>query len=120
MTTGPDLTKSFPRSPHAMLGGYVLAARALDKCRADLAGTIGEYHTNCPLDHIFLDFAGLEYADFRKIVESGQDDAGVAEWIKENSKKKGIEVIHFNNEWRCPTECRSSSRSIFRRTYRLW
>jgi hypothetical protein len=28
--------KEFPRSPRATLGGYVLAARALDKCRAVL------------------------------------------------------------------------------------
>jgi Domain of unknown function (DUF5069) len=28
--------KEFPRSPRETLAGYVLAARALDKCRADL------------------------------------------------------------------------------------
>lgn len=38
-----DLTKEFPRSPREMLGGYVLAARAADKCRAVLAGTAGDY-----------------------------------------------------------------------------
>jgi hypothetical protein len=26
------------------------AARAVDKCRADLVGWEGEYHSNCPLD----------------------------------------------------------------------
>ena len=35
-----DLTKDFPRSPREVLyGGYVIAARKLDKCRATLAGT---------------------------------------------------------------------------------
>ncbi|TLY29238.1 MAG: DUF5069 domain-containing protein, partial [Nitrospirae bacterium] len=28
--------KEFPRSPRETLGGYVLAARAVDKCRAVL------------------------------------------------------------------------------------
>ena len=83
-----------------MLGGFVLAMRALDKCRADINGKIGDYHTDCPLDHIFLDYAGIEYAAFRKFVETGADDAAVGKWIEENSKKKGIDVIHFNNEWR--------------------
>jgi 50S ribosomal subunit-associated GTPase HflX len=30
--------KEFPRSPRETLAGYVLAAHALDKCRADLVG----------------------------------------------------------------------------------
>ena len=30
--------KAFPRSPREMLGGYVLAARAVDKCRAVFVG----------------------------------------------------------------------------------
>ena len=38
----PDLTKGFPASPHAMLAGYILAKRAVDKCRAELAGTVAE------------------------------------------------------------------------------
>ena len=52
----PDLRdgKEYPRSPRATLGGYVLAARAVDKCRAVLAGCQGEYHSNCPLDQRWL------------------------------------------------------------------
>jgi hypothetical protein len=47
----PDLTKTSPRSPAAPLGDCkALAARALDKCRAELAGTAGPYHFNCPVD----------------------------------------------------------------------
>ena len=47
-----DLAVECPRSPHETLGGFVIAARALDKCRADIAGTIGEYHYDCPLDKV--------------------------------------------------------------------
>src|SRR5437870_9726054 len=46
--------KEFPRSPRTTLAGYVLAARAVDKCRAVLAGWEGEYHSNCPLDQRWL------------------------------------------------------------------
>src|SRR5271155_5856061 len=73
----PDLTKGFPHSPHAMLAGYILAKRALDKCRAELAGTLGEYHFDCPLDNMFFGFAGLKGADFKKFVATGADDEAV-------------------------------------------
>jgi hypothetical protein len=88
----PDLTKGFPHSPHAMLAGYVLAKRALDKCRADLAGTIGEYHFDCPLDNIFFGFAGLKGADFREFVATGIEQHA--------TKRPRIEIIRWNNEWR--------------------
>ena len=39
-----DLTKEPPRSPRDMLGGFVILARCLDKCRAFLLGINGEYN----------------------------------------------------------------------------
>ena len=76
----PDLRagKQFPRSPRATLAGYVLAARALDKCRAVLVGTEGEYHANCPLDQQWLKFAEIEFEAFREVVASGATDDEVA------------------------------------------
>ena len=56
--------KEFPRSPRQTLAGYVLAARAVDKCRAVLAGWEGDYHSNCPLDQRWLKFAEIDYDDF--------------------------------------------------------
>lgn len=97
----PDLTKGFPHSPHAMLAGYVLAKRALDKCRADLAGTLGEYHFDCPLDNIFFGFAGLKGPEFREFVATGADDEAVAKWIEEHATKRPrIEIIKWNNDLR--------------------
>jgi len=97
----PDLTKGFPHSPHAMLAGYILAKRALDKCRAELAGTLGEYHFDCPLDNIFFGFAGIKGSDFKEFVATGADDAAVAKWIEQHATKRPrIEIIHWNNEWR--------------------
>jgi len=97
----PDLTKGFPHSPHAMLAGYILAKRALDKCRAELAGTAGEYHFDCPLDDMFFDFAHLKGANFRKFVATGADDAAVAKWIGKHAKKRPhIKIIKWNNDLR--------------------
>ena len=43
LTLAPDLRKTPPRSPRETLGGFVIAARMLDKARADLLGIDGEY-----------------------------------------------------------------------------
>ncbi len=77
----PDLTRRAPRSPRVRLGGYALLPRLLDKCRASLAGTIGEYHTNCPLDHHFLSFVGLEYDPLRADLAQGRTDGEILQWI---------------------------------------
>ena len=39
-----DLRKTPPHSPRDTLGGFVIAARMLDKARADLLGINGEYN----------------------------------------------------------------------------
>jgi hypothetical protein len=97
----PDLTKGFPSSPHAMLGGYILAKRCVDKCRAELAGTIGDYHFDCPLDNNFLGFANIKGPDLREFVATGADDEAVAKWITEHAtKRERVEIIKWNNSWR--------------------
>ncbi len=96
-----DLTKDFPRSPREMLGGYVIAGRAVDKCRSVLAGTAGEYHSGCPLDEIWLNFACISMDDFKKFVATGATDAEIAEWIQKTATSRPrIEVIKWNNDLR--------------------
>ena len=55
-----DLTQRPPRSARVRLGGYVILPRCLDKGRASLDGKNGEYHFACPLDKLFLEFAGVD------------------------------------------------------------
>ena len=83
----PDLTKTSPRSPRAPLGDFkVLAARALDKCRAELAGISGSYHFNCPLDQAFFKFTQIDSEQFKTFVAAGASDEEVANWIAKESK----------------------------------
>ena len=96
-----DLTHEFPRSPRETLAGYVLAARVLDKCRAAIAGTLGEYHFDCPLDRFFFEFAGVNAESFRSFVATGAADEAVAAWIAEHATPHSrIEVIKWNNRIR--------------------
>jgi len=101
-----DLTKTFPRSPRETLGGYVAAGRTLDKCRAVLAGTNGEYHFDCPLDGTFFGFTGISAEAFKDFVATSATDEEVAAWISERSKiKNPNEVIVWNNKMRCMRLC---------------
>ncbi|MEO6245970.1 MAG: DUF5069 domain-containing protein [Opitutaceae bacterium] len=96
-----DLTKTFPRSPRETLAGYIHAGRMLDKCRAVIAGTNGEYHYNCPLDRFLFDFTGIDPEEFKTFVATGADDAAVAEWITTHSKVKDRSaVVVWNNKMR--------------------
>jgi hypothetical protein len=97
-----DLTKEFPRSPRDIsIAGYVVAARCVDKCRAVLAETAGEYHSGCPLDEVWLDFVGIKYKAFKKFVATGADDAAISEWVATKAKQKNSrEVIAWNNKMR--------------------
>ena len=94
-------SKEFPRSPRQTLAGYVLAARAVDKCRAVLVGWEGEYHSNCPLDQRWLKFAEIDYEDFRSFVATGATDDELVAWIDQHAKKRPrAEIIAWNNKER--------------------
>jgi len=93
--------KEFPRSPRETLAGYVLAARAVDKCRAVIAGSQGEYHSNCPLDQRWLKFAEIDYNAYKAFVSTGATDDEVAAWVGERAKKRSrAEIISWNNKER--------------------
>ena len=83
-----DLTQRPPRSPRTRLGGYVILPRLLDKCRAELAGTNGEYHYNCPLDQRFFNFAGVSPEALKAEVKRGAGDGVILAWVRSNGLKK--------------------------------
>jgi len=93
--------KQYPRSPRELLAGYVVAARALDKCRANLVGWQGEYHANCPLDKQWLEFAEIDFRDFEALTATGATDDEIAAWIGEHAKKRPrSEIVVWNNKLR--------------------
>jgi hypothetical protein len=88
MNLAKDLTKEPPRSPRVRLGGYVILARTTDKCRAFLAGNIGEYHYDCPLDNMLFGFKGVTGDDFKAQVQAGASDTDLAAWIDSHGTPK--------------------------------
>lgn len=84
----PDLTKVPPRSPRVQLGGFVILPRMLDKGRATVAGTNGEYQFACPLDQRLLEFLGIEPEGLKTQLAAGKSDTEILRWVTENSKTK--------------------------------
>ena len=96
-----DLNIEFPRSPREKIADYVFAARALDKCRAYLAGTLGDYEFNCKLDRRFFDFTTLNAIEFMEFVATGADDEEVARWVTEHALSRDrSEIVQWNNQMR--------------------
>jgi len=95
----PDLTQYPPRSDRVRLGGYVIVARMLDKGRAMLAGTEGDYHYDCPVDKRFLEFAGVDATAVKEQLATGAGDGDVLNWINANSttKPSPVEIEAWSN-----------------------
>ena len=90
---GKDLTREAPRSPRIRVGGYAILGRTIDKCRALVAGDIGEYHFDCPLDNTLFGFKGVKGDDFKAQIENGASDQEMVEWLNRNGEKKRPEEI---------------------------
>jgi hypothetical protein len=99
-TLARDLRKTPPRSPRETLGGFVIAARMLDKARADLLGINGEYNFYpCGLGAFFWKFTGLDALQFKEFAGTGASDAEVDEWIRKHTvQKEQMPVTRWNNE----------------------
>jgi len=81
-----DLRNNFPRSMRSTMEGYVHLARMIDKCRAVLAGTEGEYIYPCPMDDRLLAFAGITADQFTAIVKANPSDDAMRTWFSQTAK----------------------------------
>jgi hypothetical protein len=97
-----DLRKNYPRSPREKLGGYVIAARCADKCRAFLIGMNGEYnYWPCSLASQWFSFTGITPDQLKEVVATGASDEEIAEWIVSHSQVKNADdVLRWNNRLR--------------------
>jgi hypothetical protein len=105
-TLALDLTQDYPRSPRALFAGYVIVGRILDKCRAFLNGTAGDYEFNYGMDRVFFEFAGIDADQFKDLVATGATDEEVVDWIHTNAK------VHSPGEiaaWNFTLKCRRIS-----------
>jgi hypothetical protein len=91
-----DLTKAAPRSPYVRIGNYAILARSIDKCKAFLQDTLGEYMFNCPIDRILFKFKGITADEFKAAVEKNSLDKDMLSWLDSSGIKKTSEEVQ---EW---------------------
>ena len=67
------------------LAGYAHLARMIDKCRAVLAGTEGEYIYPCPMDERLMEFVGMTSDQFTAAVKANPTDEEVVKWLQQTA-----------------------------------
>jgi hypothetical protein len=84
-----------------LLAGYVIGLWTLDKCRAFLNNSLGEYHFDCSGRQYVFRIHGHNGRSIKNFVATGASDEEVAAWLEEHAKpRERIEVIRWNNDLR--------------------
>jgi hypothetical protein len=109
-----DLTKQAPHSPRERVAGFAIASRAVDKCRATLAGKAGEYHFDCPLDNMLFSFKGITGDQFKSAVQSAKNYEDVGVWLLANGTAKTPPEIE---DWSDDAEAGSMMKNPEKRAY---
>ena len=94
-----DLTKQAPHSPRERIAGFAIATRAVDKCRASLAGTPGEYYYDGPLDNLLFRFKGISGGQFKTAVQASKNYEDVGAWLQANGTvRTPVEIEIWSDE----------------------
>jgi len=103
-----DLNRHAPRSPYVALGAGLpaVAARLVDKCRAELLGQAGSYHYNCPMDRKFFAATGLEADALREFIATGADDEEVAGWMSAQAGAPRDKIVRWSRRFHVNPLCR--------------
>jgi len=109
-----DLSEQAPHSPRERIGGFAIACRAVDKCRASLAGTLGEYHYDCPLDKQLFSFKGITSDQFTAAVKVAKNYDEVGTWLLANGTAKTAPEIE---DWSDDQEAGSPMKNLEKRDH---
>ena len=109
-----DLSEQAPHSPRERLGGFAIACRAVDKCRASLAGTLGDYHYDCPLDKQLFSFKGITGDQFTAAVKAAKNYDEVGTWLLNHGTEKTPPEIE---DWSDDQEGNSLMKNPEKRAY---
>ncbi len=93
-----DLTTSYPRSVREKHLGLVQVARTIDKGKASLAGKLGEYKYDCPMDKHLFEFLSIDGDVLLEAIK--KSDAAADDYLKSAiAKKNAADIEKYNNEW---------------------
>lgn len=92
-----DLTQSFPRGPRERLAGIAMLPRTIDKARARIAGTLGEYFYDCPMDKRLFETLGVSGEDFAALVARAPDDDAVVAALRARGPMPSGDALESHN-----------------------
>jgi hypothetical protein len=95
-----DFTKpgNYPRSGRETLGGIAFLPRTIDKMRAYLNGTHGEYVVERGLSSRVYNLFGITWEQFRDAVRQSPTDEDVLQWLRRHAPKQpSLEEIEAHN-----------------------
>src|SRR3954471_13405170 len=95
-----DFTKpgNYPRSGRDLVGGVVFLGRTIDKMRAHLNGTAGEYNSHRGLSNRVFSLFGVTAEQFEQAVRENPTDEGVLQWLQEHGKRPSQQEIEAHNQ----------------------
>ena len=74
-----------------------MLARTIDKARAAIAGTAGEYIFDCPMDRQLFATLGVTADEFLELVGRSPDDIAVVAWLRgRNAPLEGVAIDDHN------------------------
>lgn len=114
----PDLTRHPPRSPRTRLGGYVHLPRLIDKARAVIAGTNGDFHFDCPMDKRFWAFTGIAPEAMFAEIKSGKSDSELLAFVQANTRRGPSEIAEWSRWFEQLTPTNPDSREFFNEVHR--
>jgi len=109
-----DLTQQAPHSPRERIANFAIAIRAVDKCRASLAGKLGEYHYDCPLDNQLFSFKGITGDQFKAAVQTAKDYEAIGAWLLAHGTARTAPEIE---DWSDDMEAGSPLKNPEKRAY---
>jgi hypothetical protein len=114
LITDQDLTKRAPHSPRNRIAGFAIASRTADKCRASLAGKLGEYHYDCPLDNMLFGFKGIDGGQFKTAVQAAKNYEDIGVWLEANgTKKTAVEIKAWSDEMEAGSPMKNPEKRAF-------
>lgn len=93
-----DLTQTYPRSGREKIAGLMMIGRTVDKARAYLAGTLGEYVYDCGMDQRVFSFLGTSAHELAEAVRHAGSDDDVTAFVRGKLTGKTDDVVAAWNE----------------------
>lgn len=90
-----DLRDHPPRNARVMIGGLYFLARTIDKAKAKINGTLGEYKIGPGISMYLFEWVGISEGDFVEAVRALKTDEAIVAWFHERTDASQYDEINL-------------------------